>query len=282
MRHEGLHRTHLEILKYIYTEERMVSQIANHVGKSISWTSECIRHLVWMDLAVKEKIGLKVLVKPASNELSQSLELLIVEAPLINISVMLDKAGLTLLPVLVDPGTTAKEMAQHTGLSLPTIRNKIRMWRGMGVVVRDSGPKRYRIPDSHRELRSFVVHFSQWYNRRMLADVLSGAVIVWQWRDEYLFSIDRRIELPDFSSAGPTRLEELHLREYYHYHPIIDDTSEEEALVQSLKIDANNPRLMRFITEGIESRGVAPEAILEYGKKYGLKETLKKVVSGRG
>ena len=102
-----------------------------------------------------------------------------------------------------------------------------------------------------------------------------------------MFSIDRRIELPDFSSAGPTRLEELgydilHLREYYHHHPVIDDTNEGEALVQSLKIDANNPRLIRFITEGIERRGVAPEAILKYGKKYGLKETLKKVVNGRG
>jgi hypothetical protein len=240
-----------------------------------------------MDFVVKEKKGLEVHVRPASNELSHSLKLLMVEAPLINLSVMLDKAGLSLLPVLVEPGSTAKEMTLRTGLSLPTIRNKIRIWRGMGVVIREGVSKAYMIQDNHRELKSFVVQYTRWSNRRTLDNVLPGALIVWQWRDEYLFSIDHRVDHPDFSSAGPTRLEELgydilHLREYYHHHPFIDVISEAEALVQSLKIDPNNPRLKRFIIEGIEGRGIAPEAIMGSGGKYGLKRSLLKVVSGHG
>ncbi len=287
MRHEGLHRTHLDILRYVYMGERTVSVIGAYVGKSISWASECIRHLEGMDLVVKHKDGLQVFVRPASNELSHSLRSLILEAPLINLSVMLDKAGLKLLPVLVDQGTTAREMALRTGLSLPTIRNKIRLWRGMGVVVRDSGSKRYRIPNSHGELRSFVVHYSRWHNRRMLEYVLPDGLIVWQWRDEFLFSVDQKIDLPDLSSAGPTRLEELgydilHIREYYFRHPLIDVVSEEEALVQSLRTDPNNPRMMRFIVEGIESGGVAPGSILECARKYGLETALEKVVSVNG
>ena len=104
---------------------------------------------------------------------------------------------------------------------------------------------------------------------------------MWQWRDEYLFSIDQRIDLTDFLSAGPSRLEELgydilHLREYYFHHPFIDLVSEEEALVQSLRTDPNNPRMERFIVEGIESREVDTQAILEFGRKYGLKKALEK------
>lgn len=287
MHHAGLHQTHLDILRYVNMGERTVSEIASHVGKSMSWTSECIGHLVGMDLVVKSKRGLEVRVRSASNELSQSLGLLIVEAPMLNLSVLLDKAGLALLPVLLDPGSTTGEMGRRTGLSLPTIRGKLRTWRGMGVVVRETGSRRYRLPDNHGELVSFVVSFSRWRNRRALAMVLPGAIIVWQWRDEYLFSIDERIDLPDFLSAGPSRLEELgydilHLREYYFHHPFIDVVSEEEALVQSLRTDPNNPRMERFIVEGIESREADTLAILEFGRKYGLKKALEKVVRSRG
>lgn len=287
MRREGLHRTHLDILEYVLTGERTVSEIASHVGKSVSWTSECVHHLVGMDLVVKNKDGLEVLVRRASNELSHSLEMLMVEVPMINLPVMLDKAGLRLLPVLLDPGATAREVSRRTGLSMPTIRNKIRVWRGMGVIARETRSKRYRISRAHRELRSFVVHYSRWYNGRTLSSVLPEALIVWQWRDEYLFSIAERIDLPGFLSAGPSRLKELgygilHLREYYFHHPLIDVVSEEEALVQSLRTNPNNPRVERFIVERVENREADARTILEFGSKYGLKKALEKMVGGLG
>jgi len=129
---------------------------------------------------------------------------------------------------------------------------------------------------------------SGWFEgRRTLAGVLPGALIVWQWRDEYLLSNDGRVDQPHLLSAGPTRLEELgydilHSREYYFHHPLIDVVSEEEALVQSLRTDPNNPRMERFVIEGIGSRGADPRAILEFGEKYGLEKALDKVVSGLG
>ena len=287
MRHEGLHKTHLDILECVFKGERAVSDIASLVGRSVPWTSECIHHLVGMDLVIKERKGLEVRVRPASNELAQSLELLMVEAPMMNLSVMLDKAGLRLLPVLLDPGATTREMATRTGLSMPTVRNKVKVWRGMGIVVRDRGSKRHSIQGSHRELRSFVVNYSRWYNRRALGNVLPGAIIVWQWRDEYLFSIEGGVDPPGFLRAGPSRLEELgydilHLREYYFRHPFAETVSEEEALVQALRTDPNNPRMERFIVEGIRSREADTRAIIEFGRKYGLKKALEKVVSGLG
>jgi DNA-binding transcriptional ArsR family regulator len=287
MRQVGLTRTHLDILGYIHMGERTVSDIASNVGRSVPWTSECIRHLEEMDLVLKEKRGLEVLVRPASSELALGLELLMVEAPMLDLPVLLDKAGLRLLPILLDPGATTGELARRTGLSLPTIRGKLRVWRGMGVVARNRGSRRYRLQADHVELVSFVVRYSRWYNRRRLAEVLSGALIVWQWRDEYLFSIDGHVDLPEFLSAGPTRLEELGYdilpsRDYYFHHPLIDIVSEEEALVQSLRIDPNNPRMERFVVEAIRSRGADTRAILEFGEKYGLDKALGKVVSGLG
>jgi predicted transcriptional regulator len=287
MRLEGLHRTHLEILRFVYKAERTVSKIAKHIGKSMSWTSESVNHLIWMDLLEKRKEGLEVFVGRAKNELSQDLAILMFEAPMLDLSMVLDKASLTILPHLVDPGSTANEMTQRTGLSMPTIRNKIKKWRGMGVVVRQRDTKVYTMHQSQKELRTFIVGYSQWYNRRMLTAVLPEALIVWQWREEFLFSIEHRIDLPDYLSAGPTRLEELgydilHLREYYFHGPYIDGVDQEEALVQSLMTDPNNPRMLRFIMEGIEDRGADPQAILAYGKKYGLETALDEVVSELG
>ena len=286
MRLEGLHRTHLEILRFVYKAERTVSQIAKHIHKSMSWTSESVNHLVWMDLLEKRKEGLEVFVGRAKNELSQSLAILMFEAPMLDLSMVLDKASLTILPVLVDPGATANEITQRTGLSMPTIRNKIRKWRGMGVVARQRDTKVYTMHQSQKELISFIVRYSHWYNRRMLSNILPEALIVWQQRGEFLFSIEHRIDLPDYLSAGPTRLEELgydvlHLREYYFRGPDIDGVDQEEALVQSLMTDPNNPRMLRFIMEGIEDRGADPQAILEFGKKYGLETALDEVVSER-
>ena len=287
MRHVGLTRTHLEIIGYVHKGERTVSEIASRVGRSASWTSECVRHLAGMDLVVKERMGLEVLVRPASSELAQGLELLMVEAPMLDLPALLDKAGLWLLPVLFDPGSTTRELAGRTGLSLPTIRGKLRVWRGMGVVLREASSRMYRLADHHGELVSFVVIYSRWRNRRALAEVLPGALIVWQWRDEYLLSNDGRVDQPDLLSAGPTRLEELgydilHSREYYFYHPLLDVVSEEEALVQSLRTDPNNPRMERFVVEGIQGREADTRAIMEFGEKYGLEEALEKVVSGLG
>ena len=284
MRLDGLHRTHLEILRFVHEKERTVSHIARQIHKSISWTSECVNHLIWMDLLEKRKAGLEVYVGPARNELSQSLAILMIEAPMIDLSVVLNKAGLTILPVLVEPGATANEIAQRTGLSMPTIRNMIRKWRGMGIVVRERETKSYTIHQSKKELTLFMTRYSKWYNMRILGNVLPEALILWQWRDEYLFSIEHKIDLPDFLSAGPTRLVELgydilHLREYYLHHPEYDEVSHEEALVQSLMTDPNNPRMLRFIRSGIESRGADSKTILAYGKKYGLGPVMNKVVS---
>ncbi|NOQ54590.1 MAG: hypothetical protein GQ558_08305 [Thermoplasmata archaeon] len=45
--------------------------------------------------------------------------------------------------------------------------------------------------------------------------------------------------------------------------------------------DPNNPRMLRFIREGIDNRGADSQTILEFGEKYGLGLALDKVVSER-
>ncbi len=283
----GLHRTHLDILQVIYEEEVTISQLADRINKSVSWTSGCVNRLTLMDLATKRRQGLEVIVSPASNELSDSLHVLMTESPMINLTKVLGKAGLSILPTLLDPGSTVDEIEIRTSRSKPTIRNSIREWRGMGVVIKQQGTKRYLLHGSQKALRAFTVRYSQWSNKRMLSNVLPNAIIIWQWRAEYLFSLADRIDLHEYLSAGPTRLEELgfdilHSREYYFHSPDLKEVSEEEALVQALRTDLNNPRMIRFIINSIENRGVDTQIILLFGRKYGLKTTLDKVVNERG
>jgi len=285
MRDAGLNKTHLEILKLVYLEEATVSQLAGVVHRSVSWTSGCVGHLVGMDLVAKRKRGLRVLVGPAPNEMAQSLAVLLVKAPMIDLSLVLDRSGLAIMLVLLAPGATTEEISRQTGLSMPTIWHKIRLWRGMGIIMKIKGTGRYIMHPSQKALKSFIVRYSRWRNGRTLAGSFPNALIIWQWRDEYLFSIPERRARPGLLSAGPTRLDELgydifHAQEYYLHHPGINKVSEGEALVQSLVIDPNNPRIARFIREGIQRRGVNPRRLLMFGKKYGLKTVLTKVVEG--
>ena len=287
MQNVGLYKTHLDILRIIQGKEVTISQIASSLNKSVSWTSLCVNHLRKMDLVLKRKEGLEVYVGPASNELSTSLEVLMFEAPMINPSKVLNKAGLTILPVLLSPGATVAEVSRWKSLSRSSIRNWIREWRGMGVVVREKRTKRYMIPISQKVLRAFIVRYSQWSNRRRVNSLLPNALIVWQWRHEILLSIKTWTAMERFMSAGPTRLEELgynilHLREYYFYSPQTEEVSEEEALVQALLIDQNNPRMLRYISEGIKKRGANVQAIMGFGRKYGVKTKMLKEVDGLG
>lgn len=69
-------------------------------------------------------------------------------------------------------------------------------------------------------------------------------------------------------------------KEFFH-HPEYDEVSQEETLVQSLMTDPNNPRMLRFIREGIDNREADSRVILAYGNKYGLRPALDKALSQR-
>lgn len=153
----------------------------------------------------------------------------------------------------------------------------------MGVVLLNDG--KYLINPRYKLLADFLRKFSEYKNTCFLNAIFPQAVIVWQWRDEFVFSIEQKIDDSGFLPAGISRLDDLdynlmHTHEYYCYRVDKIIVSEEEALVQALHIDPNNPRIKRLFKIHIDS--INKDTLFEYANKYGLKTKIREIVMSDG
>jgi hypothetical protein len=157
----------------------------------------------------------------------------------------------------------------------------------MGLASLEGKPPRYVLSESWTYLRRFLVDYASERNLRWLRSKVPSATMIWQWRDEMLFSVGNKLEEPELCSAGATRLEELgydvaHAREYYFHGGGNEKVSEEEALVQTLKADPENPRGERFIRQALLDNRAEAKALMRHAGKYGLRTMLKTMVSHHG
>jgi len=186
------------------------------------------------------------------------------------------------LPLLLSPGNSADEVALRSSLSLRTIKGLLSLWRKMGVVSLTK--RNYVINDIHKPLINFVKNYSYHAIIRYLKDDYPEAAVVWHWRDEFIFSIDRSLKDNRFISAATTRLHELNYdiiasKEYYFHNPVLKRLSEEEALIQGYLLNPVNPRIPRLIIGAVKKGGLDKETLFEYARKYGLREEIKEVIS---
>ena len=144
----------------------------------------------------------------------------------------------------------------------------------MGILTLKDGV--YAIDPAHNILSAFAQSWAEHVNSTILKEKNPNAVIVWQWRDDFIFTSDGRVSDDSFKPAGPTRLEELNYdiigrTYYYQYSPGETDVSEAEALVQTVMIDPLNPRPLRHLRNAKVSR----DELAKFAEKYGLKLDLK-------
>ncbi len=260
-----------------------VSELAAALSKSSSWTSEYVEHLESLGLLEKKRKNNKVFVSIPKTPLGESLSVLISEEPMLNLETLFAGSGLTILPLLLKPGYSARELATRTSLSMRTVKGILPRWRRMGVVLLEDG--KYCISYRYKLLSDFLRKYSEHKNVCFLGERFPEAVIVWQWRDEFMFSIEQQIADPDFLPAGLSRLDSInfnlaHTQEYYCYYIGKDTVSEEEALIQALYVDGKNPRIKRHFKKQLNY--IDQQKLQKYAGKYGLKTTIKKMVNENG
>jgi predicted transcriptional regulator len=279
----SLNKTEVLALRLLRGKSRSVSELAGVLSKSLSFTSESVRHLGELGLAERERRGNRVSVSLSATPLSQSLALLMSEEPMLNLEALFSGSGLRLLPLLLEPGSSANELASRSGLSLRSVKGYLPRWRRMGVVLLTGG--KYSVNLRYKLLADFLRKFSEYRNNSFLHETFPQAVIVWQWRDEFMFSVDIKIKDPKFVPAGVSRLDDfeyelVHTNEYYLYRTDKTRVSEEEALVQALYVDPDNPRIKRLFK--VHWENVNKEKLLELASKYGLKTKIGKMVMRDG
>lgn len=279
---DKLNKTEIIILKSILKGPMTISQLADALGKDSSWISRNVNHLQELGFVIEKREGKSVFVTIIKNPLGDSYHTLISEEPMLNIEKILTGSGLKILPLLLKPGNNVNKITQRSSLSLRTVKGLLSRWRKMGVVTLKKGV--YVINDRHKPLINFVKYFS--YNTliRYLKESYPDATIVWHWRDEFIFAIERPIHDKRFISAATTRLYELNYdivvgKEYYFHNPIVKTLSEEEALIQGYLLNPGNPRIPRLIKRAMNKGEIEKETLLEFARKYGLKKKTEEVIS---
>jgi hypothetical protein len=192
---------------------------------------------------------------------------------------ILTDSKLAIVTLLLEPGLRREDIINRTSLSPKTIKNNLDLWRGMGIVRLDKKTKKYYIAPNQKYLNEFIVSYSNNRNRKMLKEYFNDAVIVWQWRDEFIFSIPFNIDNKNFQSAGFTRLDELkydliHASQYYKFDSVFEQVNKEEALVQSIFIEPKNPRAIRLLKAGLKNRDLDVNKINKYASKYEVKDLI--------
>lgn len=272
---EGLIKTDLEVLQLVLYKKMNITRIATELGKSLSWTSECVSHLAEMGLIDVEKKGISKFVTLSSNSLGKNLSLLMTESTHLNLNKILTGSGLLILPLLLEPGSKPEDISVRVSRSLRTIKDALVRWNSMGVVILAKKTGLYSLNQRQNYLLQFVLAYSEFRNKSMQKELISDAIMVWQWREEFLVFIPYQIEHPQFIAAAASRLDELgyeilHTSHYYFYSPKLDKVSKEEAFVQTIKTNPENPRIFRLLREGIKDNMIKKKNIQDYAKKYGI------------
>ena len=238
-----------------------------------------MNHLETMGLVRKEKKGIYKLVFIPKTSLGESLSLLITEQPMLNLETLFSGSGLVMLPLLLKPGYSAKELTERTSLSTRTVKGLLPRWKRMGVLLQEK--TNYQLNPRFKLLAEFLRKFNEHKNLSIMKENYPEAVIVWQWRDEFLFSIDKTLNDPNALPAGLTRLDELntslaHTQQYYYYGYADTEVSEEEAFMQALYVDSYNPRIKNLISERL--RELDSATFFNYAGKYAKKTAIKDLV----
>ena len=275
----SLRKTEVQLLRLLQGNRLTLTELASELSKSMPTVSEAVKHLELLGMVEKERKGTKVTVAMPKTPLGESLSLLIAEQPMLNLETLFSGSGLAMLPLLLKPGYSAKELAERTSLSLRTVKGLLPRWKRMGVVLQEQS--NYQLNPRFTLLANFLGKFNEHKNLCIMKDNYPEGVIVWQWRDEFFFSIDAKLNDPNALPAGLTRLDELksglaHGQQYYYYGRADKAISEEEAFMQALYVDPYNPRIKNLISKRLGD--FDSEAFFNYAGKYAKKNAIKDLV----
>lgn len=276
---ERLSRWDLRIFESVLSGEKASGAIAKALGLSPSYTSECVKRLVGMGLVEVRRAGLSALVRPAKGGAATSLARLVKEGSGLDLSKALAGPGLAILPHLLGPGMTANELIEAVSLSRMTVMERIRLWRGMGLVVRDRPTGRYRLAPGQRGLSDFAGSYAGDRIRNATAEAAAGAILLWHGPEGFLFSVDAGTPVKGFAPAGPSALDaRVATSRDYYLAGRRRRISRDEALVQTLLVDPGNPRVRRMLRE--RAAAGARRSLADLAERYGMELELSEILEG--
>ena len=275
----SMSKTEVRLLRALQGRQLTLSELALELSKSLPTVSQRVKHLEALGLVEKERQGSNMVVSIPKTPLGEALSVLIAEEAMLNLETLFSGSGLLILPLLLKPGYSTKELVERTSLSMRTVKGLLPRWKRMGVVLQEKS--NYQLNPRFKLLADFLRKFNEYRNLSIMKDKYPEAAIVWQWRDDFMLSTNSKLEDPEVLPAGLTRLRELktglaHTQNYYYYGHTDKEISEEEAFMQALYVDPYNPRIKRLISERL--RHLDDKDLFAYAEKYAKKTLIKEMV----
>ncbi len=272
---EKVNRTEFKILYLVLDKGLSEKAIASELDRSPSWVSECVTHLSTLGFLDLRRNGISKIVTISDNDLGTGIRKLMIDEPMLALDQVLPYSGLLILPLMLSPGTGVKEISGRTQLTKRTIYTQIKRWQALGLIDLKVYPGRVSFSGSMYELIEFTEIYSRYRNRRYLREEVQDGVMIWERRDEFMFTSGMEVDKDIFRTAGPTRSEELGCNiyspwKYYHFSTIGNEISLEEALVQTVISDLNNPRPYRLLREEIKIGKADKERIKYFARRYNI------------
>jgi DNA-binding MarR family transcriptional regulator len=271
---EKLNLKEVEILKNLHSQRKSISELAKDIGSSISWTSQCVSHLLSMGFIQRKNNGVTSIIWIPRTTLGNSIITLLHESAILKFERIFDNSGLKILPLLLSPGMKAKELVIRTRLSLRTVQGHLSRWRQMGLVILKK--KVYTINPRQPFLMEFLKRYIEQRNLQFLEEHFPTCSLVWQNRDKFFLSSEEPVYDGQVLSAGYTRLMELNFNiistNYYYLYDIGQSfVSREEAMVQAFLTDPLNPRIKRLVRNALKENNVEKKDLLRWIDEYNLK-----------
>ncbi len=249
-------------------QPKIVSEIANDLGVSVSTISEQIDDLVWNGLVEKKRIGKSVEVKRSENMHAQILNEIYNEFTHLPVDKILSHSSLNIL-ALLNMSRSLKHIALATGLSRTQTYHAIKRMGKYGIIIKRDG--NYEMNPSHSKIREFVEAYFAYANHKVARELSRDAIILWQRGNEFLFKTKEEIKngmketaITKFPSFGIKMISETR---YYFYSKREIDNS--DILMHAILIDPKSQIYNAYAC--IFYQKVKPKNLFEKAEIYDIR-----------
>lgn len=270
----------LELLQ-VLQEELSVSELADRLDRSPSYTSELVAGLEETGLVRTRRDGRQKLVAPAESTAVELFQRLTQTHPHIDFPALLTDKMITYLYYLDTPVTVA-ELAAQTGDYRNTVNRVMNRLLHRGIVQKQES--RYQLNDEFLILHEFATAYVHQLHRQTAATHATSATILWESLHEFLVQTGEPVTAPSFLLTGPDRFQEYGVpllttnRHYYLYSPHRDDLTAADVICHTLLIDTGT-RYQTYCLLLLAQEDPDREQLLDAAETYGVSDIVDDLVT---